>query len=276
MKVRTIVSGFVAEIEGVNLRSDVDASIAAAVIDALDDTPVVVFRGVDIDDETQLRFGRKLGPLRSVGGQPYIGTAGNVDDDGILIGSADERQWIAQGSRVWHTDLSFRRFPDRYTMLSSRELPAQGGNTQFCNTYAAYEALPSDQRERLNERVAIHDLRYSRGLLGLGLTDKEWARDYVTPQPLVLTNPRTGRRSLYLARHISEIIGMDTAEARALAEGLLDHATQPRFTFELEWGGPGVLAIWDNRATMHRGMPYNDTGERRILRRCAVITPGVV
>lgn len=276
MKITTIVPGFVSEVVGVDLRSATCPELAGQVLDALGNTPVVVIRDQDIDDEVQLRFAASLGPLRSVGGSPYIGTAGNVDDDGNLIGENDQRQWIAQGSRVWHTDLSFRRFPDRYTLLSSRIVPSSGGNTQFCNTYAAYEALNEEERRELEGLVAVHDLRFSRGLLGLGLTPAEQARDFVTPQPLVLEHPLTGRRSLYLAKHISEIVGMPTAIARALVNRLHDHAVDPRFVYELEWGGPGVLAIWDNRATMHRGMPYSDTSEPRVMRRCAVISPGVV
>jgi len=276
VRITTIVPGFVSEFEDIDLRSATGPDLACQVLDALGNTPVVVFRGQDIDDELQLRFAASLGPLRSVGGAPYIGTAGNVDDDGNLIAENDQRQWIAQGSRVWHTDLSFRRFPDRYTLLSSRVVPLSGGNTQFANTYAAYEALDHKERQALDWLVAVHDLRYSRSLLGLGLTPAEQARDFVTPQPLVLEHPQTGRRSLYLAKHISEIIGMPTDEARALANRLLDHAVSPRFVHELEWGGPGVLAIWDNRATMHRGMPYADMRDPRVMRRCAVISSGVV
>jgi len=276
MKITQVVPGFVSEFDEVDLRSDTGPDLAKAVLQALGDTPVVVFRGQEIDDELQLRFAAMLGPLRAVDGRPYIGTAGNVDDDGNLIAEDDQRQWIAQGSRVWHTDLSFRRFPDRYTLLSSRVVPSVGGNTQFCNAYAAYEALEEADRRTLDWLVAVHDLRYSRSLIGLGLTPAEQARDYVTPQPLVLEHPQTGRRSLYLAKHISEIIGMPTAEARALVDRLLNHAVHAQFVYELEWRAPGVLAIWDNRATMHRGMPYADTREPRVMRRCAVISNGVV
>jgi alpha-ketoglutarate-dependent 2,4-dichlorophenoxyacetate dioxygenase len=276
MKITALVPGFVSAFEDVDLRTATGPDLAHQVIAALGNTPVVVFRGQDIDDELQLRFAASLGRLRCVGGTPYIGTAGNVDDDGNLIAEDDQRQWIARGSRVWHTDLSFRRLPDRYTLLTSRVVPSSGGNTQFCNTYAAYEALDAAERHKLDGLVAVHDLRYSRSLLGLGLTPAEQARDFVTPQPLVLEHPRTGRRSLYLARHICDIAGMPNAETRLLVDRLLDHAVSPRFVYELEWGAPGVLAIWDNRATMHRGMPYADLSEPRVMRRCAVISPGVV
>ena len=181
-----------------------------------------------------------------------------------------------RGSRVWHTDLSFRRLPDRYTVLSSRVLPRSGGHTQFCDTYASYAALEDALKDRVDQLVAVHDLRYSRQLLGLGLLDTEQKRDFVTAQPLVLQNPRTGRKSLYLARHIASIVGMADDEAQELVAYLLDLATQPQFVFELDWGGPGTLAVWDNRATMHRGTPYNDTSEKRIMRRSAVVAPGVV
>ena len=269
-----IVPGFVAEMKDVDLKLEAGAGLGEAVTLALDQWPVVVFRGQDVDDEVQLRFAASLGRLRS--DRPRMGTVGNVNDDGTLISEEDQRQYVARGSRVWHTDLSFRRLPDRYTVLSSRVLPSSGGHTQFCNTYASYEALEDALKDRLDQLVAVHDLRYSRQLLGLRLLDREQKVDFVSAQPLILENPRTGRKSLYLARHISGIAGMPGDEAEELVAYLLDLATQPHFVFELEWGGPGTLAVWDNRATMHRGTPYNDTSEKRIMRRSAVMAPGVV
>jgi alpha-ketoglutarate-dependent 2,4-dichlorophenoxyacetate dioxygenase len=276
MEIVEIVPGFVAEVQGVDLRREVGTGFGDAVTASLDQWPVLVFRGQDIDDDLQVSFTGSLGRQRKAEDRPYIGTVGNVNDDGTLIAEEDQRQYIARGSRVWHTDLSFRRLPDRYTVLSSRVLPRSGGHTEFCDTYASYAVLEDALKARVDQLVAVHDLRYSRRLLGLGLLETEQNRDFVTAQPLVLQNPRTGRKSLYLARHIASIVGMADDEAQELVAYLLDLATQPQFVFELDWGGPGTLAVWDNRATMHRGTPYNDTSEKRIMRRSAVVAPGVV
>jgi alpha-ketoglutarate-dependent 2,4-dichlorophenoxyacetate dioxygenase len=276
MEIVEIVPGFVAEVIGADLKHQVANGLGDALTAALDQCPVLVFRGQDVDDDLQLKFAASIGRLRRADDRPAIGTVGNVNDDGTLMSDEDQRQYIARGSRVWHTDLSFRRLPDRYTVLSSRVLPRSGGQTQFCDTYASYAALEDALKDRVDQLVAVHDLRYSRQLLGLGLLETEQQRDFVTPQPLVLQNPRTGRKSLYLARHIASILGMADDEAQKLVAYLLDLATQPQFVFELEWRAPGTLAVWDNRATMHRGTPYNDTSEKRIMRRCGVVAPGVV
>ena len=137
MEIVEIVPGFVAEVKGVDLRREVGTGFGDAMTATLDQSPVLVFRGQDVDDDLQLSFTGSLGRQRKADDRPYIGTVGNVNDDGTLIAEEDQRQHIARGSRVWHTDLSFRRLPDRYTVLSSRVLPGSGGQTQFCDTYAS-------------------------------------------------------------------------------------------------------------------------------------------
>jgi alpha-ketoglutarate-dependent 2,4-dichlorophenoxyacetate dioxygenase len=276
VEIKAIVPDFVGQITGVVLRRDMSGALGAEIRAALDSYPVLVLRDQEITDADQLAFAGLLGRVRQVDGKPYIGTSGNVDDDGRLISSDDTRQRTAIASRLWHSDVSYKRIPDRYTVLVSQVLPASGGNTQFCNTYAAWAALPDTQQAALLDLVAVHDRAAQHARIGYRTTDAERRGDPPTPHPLALSNPHTGRRSLYLASDISGIQGMADDAAGALVSELLEHASNSRFVHEVQWQDRGTMVVWDNRATMHRGMPYPDSSQPRILRRCAVMSPAAV
>jgi alpha-ketoglutarate-dependent 2,4-dichlorophenoxyacetate dioxygenase len=276
VEIKAIVPDFVGQVTGVVLPRDLSAALGQEVLRGLDDYPVLIFRDQQVTDADQLAFAALLGRVRAVGGQPYIGTSGNVDDDGRLISSDDARQRTAIASRLWHTDVPYKRIPDRYTVLVSQVLPAAGGNTQFCDTYASWAGLPAGRQAGLLDLVAVHDRATQHARIGFQTTDEERRADPPAPHPLVLTNPRTGRRSLYLASDISGVQGRPDDEGSALVEDLMAHATAPRYVHEVEWQGPGTLVVWDNRATMHRGMPYLDSSQPRVLRRCAVVSPAAV
>jgi alpha-ketoglutarate-dependent 2,4-dichlorophenoxyacetate dioxygenase len=276
VKIAEVVPGFVGEATNVILSRGGSDDLGAQIRAALDTHPVLIFRNQDLTDADQLSFAARLGRVRRVGGVPYIGTSGNVDDDGRILTTRDDRQRTAVASRLWHSDVPYKRIPDRYTVLVSHVLPRSGGNTQFSNGYAAWETLDKQTRDRVEDLVAVHDRAIQHQRIGFTTTDEERAEDPPTPQPLVLTNPHTGRKSLYLASDISGIIGMSTRAAMDLISRLITHATDSRLVYEVEWQDPGTLVVWDNRATMHRGMPYPETSEPRLLRRCAVVSPGGV
>jgi alpha-ketoglutarate-dependent 2,4-dichlorophenoxyacetate dioxygenase len=168
------------------------------------------------------------------------------------------------------------RLPDRYTILVSQAVPSSGGNTEFCNTYAAWEELPEAKKLEIGDLIAVHDSVTMHKTVGYDPTDQERSDNPPTPQPLVLTNPLTQRRSLYLSYDIAGIQGMAATESTQLVESLIAHSTSQPFVYEVEWRSAGTLVVWDNRATMHRGRPHPDATQPRALRRCSVVTPGVV
>jgi alpha-ketoglutarate-dependent 2,4-dichlorophenoxyacetate dioxygenase len=285
LKATELMQGFAAEASGVDLTSPLSRDDEDEIRAALESNPLLIFRDQMLTDDDQLRFASIFGRLRTSFGlpsddlssnKPYIGTSGNIDDDGNIISSEDERQASVIGSRAWHTDLPYRRLPDRYTVLSSRVVPSRGGNTQFADTAAAWNLLPQEQQEQLLDLIVIHDLAYLRERDGFPLSEAEKAKVPPTAQPLVLENQRTNRKSLYLSSGMAAIRGMNDDEARVLLDDLIQHATQEKLVYELEWRDAGTVAVWDNRCMIHRGMPYRDTKDKRILRRCTVVAGGAV
>jgi alpha-ketoglutarate-dependent 2,4-dichlorophenoxyacetate dioxygenase len=171
---------------------------------------------------------------------------------------------------MWHTDSSFKRVPAHASLLSAREVPPRGGETEFASTRVAWEALPVAMQRTLEGKVAIHSFAYSRGLIGDGLLPPEHAAQVPpVPQRLVRVNPLHGRKAYFVGSHACEIVGMDTGEARALLRDLLQRATRPELVYTHRWQ-PGDLVMWDNRCVLHRGRPWDESAYRRVMHRTTV------
>jgi alpha-ketoglutarate-dependent 2,4-dichlorophenoxyacetate dioxygenase len=283
---------FVGEAGGVDLRYVHDRQTLDEIRGGMDAFAVLVFRDQPFTDEEQLAFAQRFdGALHSKTGAAALGKSrlgnealadiSNLDDNGEILRSDDRRRMYALGNRLWHTDASFQDPPGRYSMLSARTVPAVGADTEFADTRAAYDALDAAIRAKLEGLRAHHSIAYSRQVLGFEFSQEEEDRLKGAVHPLVRVDPRTGRRSLYLASHASRIIDWPVPEGRLLLRDLIEHATQPQFVYRHAWH-PGDLVIWDNRATMHRARPFDDARQRRELRRVTTldlplpdpITPG--
>ncbi len=272
---------FAAEVADIDLRTVSDAEILAAIRHGMDSYAVLVFRGQHFDDASQLEFAERfdgrlhaktgvaaLGPNRF--GNEALTDISNVDADGRLRPPDDRVRQYGLANRLWHTDASFEDPPGRYSMLSARVLPAHGGDTEFADMRAAWDALPPKRQAALADLRAHHSIAYSRQVLGFEFSDTEARRLEGAIQPLVRVNPATGRRALYLAAHCSRIVDWPLPDGRLLLRELIEHATQPRFVYRHAWR-PGDFVIWDNRATMHRATPFDEAGERRELRRVTTL-----
>ena len=272
---------FGAEIVGVDVKS-VDAPTFEAVVDAFNEHSVLLFRGQSLTDEEQIAFSRRFGPLettiRSIatrsGTPDHIANLSNVDADNRLIPAGDKRNVFNAGNQMWHTDSSFKKVPALASLLSGREIPPAGGETQFASMRVAYERLPADMPRFLEGKVAVHSFAYSRGLVDDGLLPPEHAAQ-VPPvrQALVRTNPVNGRKAFYVGSHACEIGGMPTAEARALLRELRLAATRPELVYTHRWQ-VGDLVMWDNRCMLHRGRPWDESRYRRVMHRTTVAGDG--
>jgi alpha-ketoglutarate-dependent 2,4-dichlorophenoxyacetate dioxygenase len=183
----------------------------------------------------------------------------------------------ALGNRLWHTDASFQDPPGRYSMLSARVIPPAGADTEFADMRGAYDALEPQTKASIEGLHVHHSIAYSRQTLGFEFSREEEEKLQGAVHPLVRINPRTGRRSLYLASHASRIVEWPVPEGRLLLRDLIEHATQPQFVYRHVWR-PADLVIWDNRASMHRARPFDDAKDRRELRRVTTLdieTPAV-
>ncbi len=269
-------AGFAAEISGVDLRQDVDATMIADIVAALDQHAVVVLRGQHITDDQQIAFSAKLGKLETTIHQlrpgatlrlnPHIADVSNLDEQAQVLAADDRRRMNGLGNRLWHTDSSFKATPAMYSLLSARSIPGTGGETQFADLRAAYDALPAAMQQSLENLVAEHCIMWSRATIGF--TDYSQAeRDALPPVPQRLVRLHSGskRKTLYLASHAQAIRGMPLPEARVLLLDLMEHATQREFVYTHTWQR-GDLVIWDDRCTMHRARPYDLSVPRNMHR----------
>ena len=190
----------------------------------------------------------------------------NLDKHNRVLARDDRRRLFDLGNLLWHSDSSFKPVPAKYSILSARRIPAAGGNTEFADMRAAYDALDDATKREVHGLVCRHSQLFSRGILGFtDFTDAE--REIWAPvrQRLVRRHPSTGRLSLYLASHAGAIEDWPVPEARALLGDLTEHATQRQFVYAHVWRQHD-LVIWDNRVTMHRARQYDHT-EVRDMRR---------
>jgi taurine dioxygenase len=263
-----------AEVRNVDLKRLDDAAFAA-LLRAFHDHSVLLMRGQTLLDQDLIAFSRRFGELdwapvqengrRFVEGLPEIYIVSNVKQNGEPIGS------LGAGEAVWHTDMSYLDRPPIASALYALEIPPVGGNTSFCSMYAIHEALPAELKRRIADLKIKHDGTYnSGGFVRQGVTPTDDPR--TSPgaiHPLVCTHPDTGRQMLYLGRRRNAcLIGLDLAESEALLDELWTYVARPEFAWEHVWQ-VGDLVIWDNRCTMHRRDPFDDSA-RRIMHRTQI------
>ncbi|HUG38426.1 MAG TPA: TauD/TfdA family dioxygenase [Candidatus Limnocylindrales bacterium] len=281
LETRPLHPSFGVEIVGVDLRRLGDATFAL-VRHAFEEHSVLLFRAQPLRDDEQVAFSERFGPLeitiRTVVSEPRyrpeISNLSNVDGDDRLIPAGDRRNLFNAGNQMWHTDSSFKRVPALASLLSGREVPPEGGETEFASTRVAYERLPAATQRLIEGKVAVHSFEYSRGLVGEGLLSPEHAAQVPpVPQALARANPANGRRAFFVGSHACEILGMPTDEARALLRDLLVAATRPELVYTHRWQA-GDLVMWDNRCVLHRGRPWDESRYRRVMHRTTVAGDG--
>ncbi|HYI84450.1 MAG TPA: TauD/TfdA family dioxygenase [Acetobacteraceae bacterium] len=272
---------FAAEMEGMDLREPLSPAQAAAIEAAMDRYAVLVFRDQRLDDAQQLAFGSNFGPVEDVPTlvdqgrrrleNARINDISNLGVDGSILAADDRRRMFNLGNRLWHSDSSFKATPAKYSMLHARVIPPEGGETEFADMRAAWDALPPRMQENVRDLVCEHSLIFSRAMLGFSeFTEEERERCAPVPQRLVRRHAGSGRLSLYLSSHIGRIRGWPVPEALALVRDLVEFATQREFVYRHRWSA-NDLVMWDNRCTMHRGLAYDDKAHPRDMRRVTLM-----
>jgi len=272
MDIVPIGPGFAAEILGAGL---IDAASSDRLYRemraALEEHSVLVFRGQDVSDDVQAAFSRAFGPLErvkvgSVGFGSFYSRLHNMTADGALVPATHQQALTARANQLWHTDSSFKPTPALASVLSARQVPAEGGETEFTSTRLAWDRLPSAMQARLRDRIVTHAYAHSRDQIDPALlTAAERAALPPVQWRMTWRNPANGRVALYIASHAYAIEGESEAAARDLLASLIAEATQPEFTYSHSWR-PGDVVMWDNRATMHRGHPWPDDQARSMVR----------
>ena len=261
---------------GINIAQPLSATDIQAIEAAMDEHAVLVFRGQPLTQDQQIAFAKSFGPLdlglRKVKGGPHrfahaeLADISNVKVDGEVADRTHAKIVGNVANQLWHSDSSFQNPRAKYSMLSAVVVPPVGGDTEFADLRLAYDALPPWQKDQIADLTAVHYALHSRFLLG----DTDYSdaqRQAIAPAhwPIVQTDPRSGRKILFVGIHACEVTGMTLAEGRMLLMDLLEHATQREFVYRHQWQ-VGDLVMWDNTATLHRGR-YFDFAQRRELRR---------
>jgi alpha-ketoglutarate-dependent 2,4-dichlorophenoxyacetate dioxygenase len=285
LSIRPLHPLFAAEVTGVDCRHPLDPDTVAAIERAMDEYAVLVFPGQQITDAEQIAFTRHFGELEHYNTPghirkreeqrlgPGIADFSNLDKTGALMSTEDRVWFFKLADRLWHSDSSFRPVPAKYSLLSGRVIPSWGGNTEFADMRAAYDALDERTKAEIADLVCEHSLIYSREAIGFSqLTTEEIEAFRPVRQPLVRTHPVTGRKSLFLASHAGGIVGWPVPEARMFLRDLTEHATQREFVYSHQWR-PFDLVMWDNRTTMHRARRF-DPREIRDARRTTLAGDG--
>ncbi len=285
LTVRPLHPLFAAEISGVRLTPEISAPDFDDIRRALAQYAVcVVGHDAPLSDADHIGFSQMLGPIEArqiltVAVNQGIGKRGmrvphheiidqsNMDENGEIFADDDRRMMFKRANRLWHTDLSFHPVRATWSLLSSHVVPDDGADTEFVDTRAVYDALPDDLKTEIGDLTAEHSYWHSR-VVGGGPepTDEERRSRPPATHKLVHVHEGSGRKALYIASHITHIVGRPVEEGRALVRELMDFATRPEFVFRHQWR-VGDVVIWDNLCSMHRATPFDDTTVQRDMRR---------
>ena len=264
VEVTPIAGALGAEIGGVDLSSDLSQETVDEIRRAWLEHLVVFFRDQTLSPPAFLEFAQRIGtPVE----YPFVE---GIDGFPVIIAVTKLAHETVNFGGIWHSDTVYLERPPMATMLVAREVPPFGGDTEFANMYAAFEALSPGMRDLLCGLRAVN----SSALADVSKTREDRIRDngaeadrvYVADHPVVRTHPETGRQALYVnVAHTARFVDMTEEESRPLLRFLFEHAVRPEFTCRFRWE-PGSLALWDNRCAMHN--PINDYhGYVRIMHR---------
>ena len=279
LQLKPVQPGFVAEASGIDLTQPLSATEVRAVNAAMNEHAVLVWRGQPLTAQQQINFTKSFGPL-DIGLKRVFKRPERLEDERLIdISNVDAQGQVQRrdsprnlsnfANQRWHSDSSFMNPRAAYSMLHALVLPGWGGNTEFADLRAAWDALPVRTQQELQGLQAEHFALHTRILLGDdAYTDDQKKEIPPAIWPLADVHPGSGRKVLFVGVHARQILGWPVAESRMFLLDLLEHATQRQFVYSHQWQ-VGDLVIWDNRSTLHRGRRF-DLTERRELRRTTV------
>jgi len=261
-----------ARLTGVNMAAPLDDAVLTEVYAAIDEYSFVLFPDQDFDDDKHLALTTRIGApepshvARGEGVLEYFGTIGNVQSDGTVLNASHKKTRFLTGNNMWHTDASFKPAPAKFSIMCAYETPAEGGETLFVSTRAAYDRLDAGRQAEVDPKIAIHDYVFSRSKVGADAVSPALAATLPpVRQRLVRRNPANGRKNLFIGSHVREVEGMGFEKSRVLLDGLVEHAVPEDAILTHSWR-PGDVVIWDNRCLLHRGAGYDADKHRRYMR----------
>lgn len=225
---------------------------------------LLIFPGQHLTRDEQVAFAKRFGKLEF-----EIAALSNVKADGTLLGADSDMMKVLIGNMGWHHDSTYMPIQAKGAVFTAEVVPGSGGETEWADMRAAYDALDPTLRAKVEELAAYHSLYYSQAKLG---HQPGRGSDYsgygfhdgpVPMRPLVKVHPETKRRSLIIGRHAHNIPTMREDESESFLQQLVDFACRPPRVYQHKWS-PGDAVVWDNRCLMHRAMPW-DMNEPRVM-----------
>ena len=276
MQIRQLTAQLGAEIIGLDLQAPLEPDDFAALYTAFLEHQVLVLNGQFVSPAAQVALARRFGEVQThvmnqyhADGYPELYLLSNLTPDGEPSGKHPDR-----GTLAWHTDGSWQRRTGLATFMFAMEIPTAGGETHFADMYSGYAGLPAEVRDRIDSLHVVHNLDFSRsrrhGEQPMTAAQRRAAPPVV--HPVVRVHPETNRKALFLGDHAEHIVELPYDEGRALIEQLNTDAVACAAIYRHVWS-PDQLVIWDNRCLLHRATEYDTSRERRVIRRCTVLTP---
>ena len=276
MEIRKLHPLFGAELVGVDVGRPMTDADFRPIRAAFEEYGLLLFRDQELDDEKQVEFSLHFGPLeKTISANPAGGSLfarqSNLDiRSGAVIPLEDRRMIYQKANYLWHTDSSYKPVPSLCSLLSGRICPPEGGNTEFADMAAAYDALPAETKRQLEGLVAEHSIVHSRAQIDPNvMTEAEKAEVPPVRQTMVRVNPVTGRKALFIGAHCSHVVGWPPEVGRAFVRRLTETAIRPEICFSHAWRA-GDIVVWDNRRMLHRATAYDATRHKRLMQRTTV------
>jgi alpha-ketoglutarate-dependent 2,4-dichlorophenoxyacetate dioxygenase len=280
LRLTPLHSHFAARLEGLDSWQTLTRQDIQFIEEAVAHYAVIVIPQLVPNDADHIRFSRMFGGLElpRKGGYfndyvsriaPELFDAGNLDVRGEIMKPDEPLRRFAKGNELWHTDSSFNALPVKWSLLLAYAIPPAGGETQFADMRWAHEALPKPRQSEIADLMVIHDLWHSRGRGGYKSDEREHQRMRPVIKPLVRISA-SRRPALYLGAHAATVLEWPREKGQALLAELADFATQTDNIYTHRWQ-VGDLVIWDNRCTLHRGLPFNTFEYKRDMRRTTIL-----
>ena len=259
-----------ATVRGVDLKQTLDDAVFAAIESAWHEYAVLIFPEQHLSHEEHRTFTRRFGPLELSIRRTRPKTTGqltNVQADGTVAPPESLQARFLVGNTYWHSDSSYKRVGAKASILAAHIVPDQGGETEWADMRAAYDALDDAMKARLADKIAVHSYEFSHAPFGGMdvLNEEELAHLAPVEHPVIRIHPATGRKNLFVGRHASHILGEDLEGSRKLLADLTNEAAQSPRTYKHTWQ-PGDIVMWDNRCVLHRGRRWPDDQPRTMVR----------
>ena len=279
IEIEPLHQDFAARVLGVDLTETLADEVVDEIRTAIDDYSFLCFPNQNMHDDAQLAFTRRLGEPEpehvtqgSTGKIAYFGTVGNVVDATRKKDESDPHTRYQKGNNLWHSDSSFRLVPTFVSINHAYEVPGEGGETEFVSQRAAYDRLPGEMKQTVDDLQVLHDYVFSRAKVA-PVNDNHAADLPPVTHRLVRTNPGNGKKNYFVGSHARSIIGWNGVESRRLIDDLMARATRTEDVYSHRWE-VGDTVVWDNRCLLHRGAGYDANRWRRLMRQTRVLGTG--